>query len=92
MLEELYYLNPYLDILPKEIFFEEFKNPITDGSGYMRLQLQEASKLLKASGWELVEGKLVHSSSNELFESTKLNLFLVSNSLINAAPHCCTYS
>ena len=34
----------------------------------MRLQLQEASQLLKDSGWELIEGKLIHSITKELFE------------------------
>ena len=33
--EELNYLNPYFDVLPKEIFTEEYTNPVTDGSGYM---------------------------------------------------------
>ena len=66
--EELNYLNPYFDVLPREIFTEEYTNPITDGSGYMRMQLQEASKLLEESGWELVDGKLLHSSTKEPFE------------------------
>ena len=66
--EELNYLNPYFDVLPKEIFTEVYTNPVTDGSGYMRMQLQEASKLLEESGWELVDGKLLHSSTKEPFE------------------------
>ena len=66
--EELNYLNPYFDVLPKEIFTEEYTNPVTDGSGYMRMQLQEASKLLEESGWELVDGKLINSSTKEPFE------------------------
>ena len=66
--EELNYLNPYFDVLPKEVFTEEYTNPVTDGSGYMRMQLQEASKLLEESGWELVDGKLLHSSTKEPFE------------------------
>ncbi len=66
--EELNYLNPYLDVLPKEIFTEEYTNPVTDGSGYMRMQLQEASKLLEESGWELVDGKLYESNTKEPFE------------------------
>ncbi len=66
--KELNYLNPYFDVLPKEIFTEEYTNPVTDGSGYMRMQLQEASKLLEESGWELVDGKLLHSSTKEPFE------------------------
>ena len=65
--KELSYLNPYFDVLPSEIFKDEFKNPVTDGSGYMRQQLQEASKLLKESGWDLVDGKLINSSTKELF-------------------------
>ncbi len=66
--QELNYLNPYFDVLPKEVFTEEYTNPVTDGSGYMRMQLQEASKLLEESGWELVDGKLLHSSTKEPFE------------------------
>ncbi len=66
--EELNYLNPYVDVLPNEIFITEFKNPVTDGSGYMRSQLQEASKLLNDAGWKLVDGKLTDSSSKEIFE------------------------
>ena len=59
-------MNPYFDVA-SEIFKDEFKNPVTDGSGYMRQQLQEASKLLKESGWDLVDGKLINSSTKELF-------------------------
>ncbi len=66
--EELNYLNPYFDVLPKEIFTEVYRNPVTDGSGYMRMQLQEASKLLEESGWELVNGKLLDSGTKEPFE------------------------
>ncbi len=66
--EELNYLNPYFDVLPKEVFTEKYTNPVTDGSGYMRMQLQEASKLLEESGWELVNGKLLHSSTKKPFE------------------------
>ena len=66
--KELNYLNPYFDILPKELFLKEYENPLTDGSGYMREQLQEAAKLLKDSGWELIDGKLIKSNSKEIFK------------------------
>jgi len=66
--KEMEYLNPYFDVLPKEIFSKEYKNPVTDGSGYMRMQLQEASKLLEDSGWELIDGKLLHSNTKEPFK------------------------
>ena len=67
-IEELSFLNPYFDILPNEIFTKNYKNPVTDGSGYMREQLQEASKLLRDAGWELVEGNLINPSTKEIFE------------------------
>ena len=65
--EELTYLNPYMDQLPKEIFNEEYRNPKTDGSGFIRSELQEATKLLKEAGWVLKDGKL-ENSKGELFE------------------------
>ena len=65
--EELAYLNPYMDQLPKEIFNEEYSNPKTDGSGFIRSELQEATKLLREAGWVLKDGKL-ENSKGELFE------------------------
>ena len=66
--DELYYLEPYTDILPKEIFTLEFTNPVNDGSGYIRTQLQAATKLLKEAGWKLNNGKLQNISSKEYFK------------------------
>tara|TARA_B100000575_G_C23128062_1_gene653873 strand:+ start:182 stop:2077 length:1896 start_codon:yes stop_codon:yes gene_type:complete len=66
--KELFFLNPYFDVLPNEVFTKVYQNPVTDGSGYMRSQLQEASKLLKDSGWDLIEGELIHSATKKLFE------------------------
>ena len=65
--DELAYLNPYIDQLPKEIFNEKYRNPKTDGSGFIRNELQEATKLLRDSGWKLNDGKLVNSNG-EPFE------------------------
>ena len=64
---ELAYLNPYIDQLPKEIFNEEYNNPKTDGSGFIRNELQEATKLLQEAGWKLRDGKL-ENSNGEPFE------------------------
>ena len=64
---ELAYLNPYIDQLPKEIFNEEYSNPKTDGSGFIRNELQEATKLLQEAGWKLRDGKL-ENSNGEPFE------------------------
>ena len=65
--KELAYLNPYIDLLPKEIFNTEYTNPKTDGSGFIRSELQEATKLIKDAGWKLSDGKLVNSKG-EPFE------------------------
>ena len=61
---ELAYLNPYIDQLPKEIFNEEYSNPKTDGSGFIRNELQEATKLLQEAGWKLRDGKLENSNGD----------------------------
>ena len=65
---ELNYLNPYFDVLPNEIFSEEYNKPCL----LMVLvicvtQLQEASKLLKDLVGNLENGKLIHSSTKETF-------------------------
>ncbi len=58
---ELTYLNPYKDQLPKEVFNEEFKNSKTDGTGFIRSELQQATKLLSDAGWKLKNGSLENS-------------------------------
>ena len=66
--KELDYLTPYMDVLPKEIFTTEYNPPMTDGSGFMRLELKQALKLLQNSGWELIDGKLTNKNSGKKFE------------------------
>ncbi len=62
--EELDYLNPYIDVLPNEVFNAQYNNPKTDGSGFIRNQLQEATKLIKDAGWILQNGKLENSKGD----------------------------
>ncbi|MFK8076278.1 MAG: extracellular solute-binding protein [Granulosicoccus sp.] len=57
--EEIAVLEPYRDQLPPEVFTEEFKFPVSDGSGRNRKQLREAIKLFNAAGWNLEGGKLM---------------------------------
>ena len=66
--KELELLSPYMDVLPKEIFNEIYNPPKTDGSGFMRKELQEAVLLLKSAGWELINGKLTNKNSGKKFE------------------------
>ena len=66
--KELKYLDPYMDILPKEIFTTEFNPPKTDGSGFIRSELQEAVTLLKNAGWELRNNDLINKKTQNKFE------------------------
>ena len=68
-------LNDYKELLPQKLFQEEYNPPKTDGSGFMRKELQEATKLLQDAGWELQEGKLINKKSGSKFE---FELLLVS--------------
>ena len=73
--KELNLLNGYRELLPQKLFKEEYNPPKTDGSGFMRKELQEATKLLQDAGWELQEGKLIDKKSGSKFE---FELLLVS--------------
>ena len=66
--EELELLNEYKNNLPKELFQEEYNPPKTDGSGFIRNELSLATQLLKESGWELKEGKLINKESKKPLE------------------------
>lgn len=63
--DELAFLEPLRDQIPTEVFTEEFKPPVTDGSGKNRLNLRAAKKLLAEAGWTTVDGKLVHGVTGE---------------------------
>jgi len=73
--EELEILEPFRKDLPDEVFTKEFKPPVTDGSGNIRKQLLAASKLLKAAGWEIKDGKRVNSKTGE---ELKFEILLIS--------------
>ena len=65
---ELEILNMYMDQLPKKIFTEEYNPPKTDGTGFNRQELQQATSLLSEAGWQLMEGKLKNKYSQNNFE------------------------
>ena len=66
--DELALLEPYRGRIAEEVFTTEFVPPKTDGSGKNRKSLRAASKLLRAAGWAVVDGKLVHSETGAPFE------------------------
>ncbi|MFT6028604.1 MAG: microcin C transport system substrate-binding protein [Oleiphilaceae bacterium] len=66
--EEIALLEPFKGALPKELFTQEFKLPITNADGNIRTQLRQASKLLKEAGWVLKDQQLVHEQTGKAFE------------------------
>lgn len=65
--EELKILEPFKSELPTEVFTQEFKLPITNGSGNDRKVLAKADKLLKEAGWVVKDGKRVNEKTGEPF-------------------------
>lgn len=50
---ELEILNKYKDRIPAAVFTEEYKAPVSDGSGQNRANLRAAQKMLDEAGWIL---------------------------------------
>ena len=63
---ELALLEPFRGELPTELFTQEFKLPVTDGSGNNRDGLRIALNLLKQAGWEVKDRKLVDASGKQM--------------------------
>ncbi|MEM9631454.1 MAG: extracellular solute-binding protein [Pseudomonadota bacterium] len=57
--QELVILEPYRDQLPESVFETAYIQPVSDGSGFDRKLLREASKLLKEAGYERKGSELV---------------------------------
>ena len=57
--EELAILEPFKEQLPEQVLTQQFKAPVTDGSGRNRQQLREALGLFNEAGWQLSDGKLM---------------------------------
>jgi microcin C transport system substrate-binding protein len=64
--KELELLKPFEKDLPSALFTEEFKNPVTDGSGNARKQLLKAQALLDEAGWSVKDGKRVNAKGVQL--------------------------
>lgn len=62
---ELALLEPFRGEVPDIVFGEAYTPPVTDGSGQIRGQLREATKLLREAGWQRkAEGGLVDADGN----------------------------
>ncbi|MBD9484438.1 ABC transporter substrate-binding protein [Pseudomonas sp. PDM14] len=75
--EELKLLEPLRDKLPPEVFTQEFKPPVSDGSGIIREQSRRAYQLLTEAGYRIDNDKMVDASGKQLsfeFLNTQANL------------------
>ena len=72
---ELEILEELKEEVPPEVFTTPYTNPVADGSGSIRKQLREATKLFKAAGWVVKDGKLVNEKTGERMSA---NFLLVS--------------
>lgn len=65
--EELALLEPLRGKIPAEVFTQEFKQPVTDGTGTPRENLLKARDLLAQAGWVTKGGALVNAKTGEPF-------------------------
>ncbi|HMS44545.1 MAG TPA: extracellular solute-binding protein [Alphaproteobacteria bacterium] len=63
--EEMTILNPLRGQVPDRVFTQEFKLPVTDGSGNMRNQTRQALELLKQAGYEVQQGIMVQQKTGQ---------------------------
>ncbi|MEM8951847.1 MAG: extracellular solute-binding protein [Pseudomonadota bacterium] len=66
--EEIAILKPFEAELPSEVLSEEFKLPVTDGSGRIRANLRKALALFKEAGYELQNNRLMKDGRQLTFE------------------------
>ncbi len=64
--KELEILNQFREELPKDLYKKPFILNKTNGSGRIRKETRQALKLLKSSGYELKDGKLIDGDGNQL--------------------------
>ncbi len=62
---ELAVLNPFRGKIPEEVFTQEYKPPVSDGSGQIRDNLRQALDLLKQAGWSIRDQRMVHEASGQ---------------------------
>ena len=63
---ELKLLEPLRDKLPPEVFSQEFKPPVSDGSGIIREQSRRAYQLLTEAGYRIDNDKMIGPDGKQL--------------------------
>lgn len=64
---ELALLEPLRGQIPEEVLTGVYQPPKSDGSGNIRPNLRKAMALLKEAGWQVRDGRLVHSETGRPF-------------------------
>lgn len=62
-----------------DILTSPFRQPVNDGSGFIRKSMAKALKLLKEAGWHIKEGQLVHQKTGRPFH---FEILLVDSGLL----------
>jgi len=65
---ELAILTPFRGKIPEEVFSQEYRPPVTDGSGQLRDNLRRAIELLKQAGWSIKEQRMVNETTGQSLE------------------------
>ncbi|TYC79928.1 ABC transporter substrate-binding protein [Stappia sp. BW2] len=63
--KELEILEEVRDMVPPEVFTQEYKNPVGGNPQNVRANLREAVKLLRKAGYELKDRKMVDAKAGE---------------------------
>ncbi len=66
--DEIAVLEPFRDQLAPEVLTEEFRSPVTDGSGRNRREMRQALGLFNEAGWTLSDGKLMKNGQQMSME------------------------
>lgn len=66
--EEIAILEPFRDQLAPEVLTQEFRSPVTDGSGRNRREMRQALGLFNEAGWTLSDGKLMKNGQQMSME------------------------
>jgi microcin C transport system substrate-binding protein len=64
--EELAILERFRGQVPDRVFTQEFRNPVTDGSGNNRDGLRAALDLLRQAGWTVRDRRLVNAQGRQM--------------------------
>ena len=62
---ELEYLEPYRQLLPKEVFTTPLATPVTGDQQTMRTNLLQAKSLLNEAGWHVKDGVLTNTQGRQ---------------------------